>query len=105
MENIEDILKALAEEPQGDTADSAESGSESADSAGGGLFGDIDPQMLLGLMSAFETLSKPDDNERFLLSLKPLLREENRAKIDTAVKLLKIISLLPLLKDSGLKLL
>ena len=37
-----------------------------------------------------------------LLALKPLLREENRAKVDTAVKLLKLASLLPLLKDTGL---
>ena len=34
--------------------------------------------------------------------LKPLLREENRGKVDTAMRLLKLIELLPLLKESGI---
>lgn len=101
MDNIEDILRALADSPDG-----ANDGSGAADTdkgeKQGGLFDGLDPEMLLGLMSAFDALSKTDDNERFLLSLKPLLREENRAKVDAAVKLLKLLSLLPLLKDSGL---
>lgn len=104
MDNIEDILRALADSPDG--ADGGNGGNEPReDTQGekqGGLFDGLDPEMLLGLMSAFDALSKTDDNERFLMSLKPLLREENRAKVDTAVKLLKLLSLLPLLKDSGL---
>lgn len=98
MDNIEDILRALADSPE--DADGKESRSDGEKK--GGLFDGLDPEVLLGLMSAFDALSKTDDNERFLLSLRPLLREENRAKIDTAVKLLKLMSLLPLLKDSGL---
>lgn len=100
MDNIEDILKALAADssaPQAEQEAESKSGGEV-----GGFFDGIDPEALLEIMALFDSLSKPNDNERFLLSLKPLLREENRAKIDTAVKLLKIMSLLPLLKDSGL---
>ena len=58
--------------------------------------------MLLKMLSLFESLNQPDDNERFLLALKPLLREENRPKVDSALRLMKLFSLLPLLKDSGL---
>ncbi len=97
MDNIEEILRALTED------DSSPSNEQAADtSEGGGLFGDLDPGMLLTIMSMFESINKQDDNEKFLLALKPLLREENKAKIDTAVKFMKIFSLLPLIKDSGM---
>lgn len=97
MDNIEELLRALTEED-----DSSEEEKEQETKEGGGLFGELDPSMLLTIMSLFETMNKQDDNERFLLALKPLLREENRAKIDTAVKFMKLFSLLPLLKDSGM---
>ena len=47
-------------------------------------------------------LFRSSDNERFLLALKPLLREENRPKIDSALRLMKLFSLLPVLRESGL---
>lgn len=44
-----------------------------------------------------------DDNRtRLLLSLKPHLSEPKREKVDTAVKILKIIEMLPLLRETGL---
>ncbi len=97
MDNIEEILRALTEDDSSPSNGQAEDTSE-----GGGLFGDLDPSMLLTIMSMFESMNKQDDNEKFLLALKPLLREENKAKIDTAVKFMKIFSLLPLIKDSGM---
>lgn len=98
MDNIEELLRALTEED----GDSSEKEQDKSSSEGGGLFGDLDPNMLLTIMSLFESMNKQDDSERLLLALKPLLREENRAKIDTAVKFMKIFSLLPLIKDSGM---
>ncbi|MCM1164588.1 MAG: hypothetical protein NC299_08055 [Lachnospiraceae bacterium] len=101
MDNIEDILRALAEDDDDDKrADSAESAP--TNEQGGGLFSGLDPEMLLKMLSLFETFNQPDDNERFLLALKPLLREENRPKIDSAVRLMKLFTLLPLLGESGL---
>lgn len=95
MDNIEDILRALTEEDQTEDNETASDQSE-------GLFSGLDPEMLLRIMSLFETLNQPDDNERFLLALKPLLREENRAKIDSAIRLLKMFTVLPFIKDSGI---
>lgn len=43
-----------------------------------------------------------DNRTRLLLSLKPHLSEPKREKVDTAVKILKIIEFLPLLRDTGL---
>lgn len=101
MENIEELLRALTEEDDGE-----ESSGNTADTEGsegsGGLFSGLDPEMLMKLLSLFEALNQPSDSERFLLALKPLLREENRAKVDSAIRLMKLFSLLPVLKDSGL---
>ena len=97
MDGIEDFLRALSDD--GD-AEKADNNADSVQSEG--LFSGLDPEMLLKMLSLFETLNQPDDNERFLLALKPLLREENRPKIDSALRLLKLFSLLPILRESGL---
>lgn len=103
MENIEDILRALAEEPDEEPApEKKEAGGAEPSGGGGGLFDGLDADMLIKLIGMMESMNRQDDSERFLLALKPLLREENRAKIDAAVKFLKLFALLPLLKDSGL---
>ena len=101
MDNIEDILRALTEDDEDDNqADYEKTGSSEEQS--GGLFSGLDPEMLLKMLGLFETFNQPNDNERFLLALKPLLREENRPKVDSALRLLKLFSLLPVLKESGL---
>lgn len=97
MDNIEELLRALAEDN-----DEEQSEESVAESDGNGLFGNLDPSMLLTIMSMFESMNSTNDNERLLLALKPLLRDENRAKIDTALKFMKIFSLLPALRESGL---
>ena len=78
MDNIEELLRALTD----DDDDNGESGNSSENSGASGeqsegLFSGLDPEMLIKMLSLFETLNQPDDNERFLLALKPLLREEN----------------------------
>ena len=73
-------------------------GNESSD---GGIFDNIDPEMILKLMDIFSKLNSTDKNTELLMALKPHLRTENRAKLERAATLLKIMSLLPLLKDLG----
>lgn len=102
MENIEDILRALAEDSPQEDNDSAQGNSGAEDSSGEGLFSGLDIGTMAKAASLLGAAGSTSDNEKLLLALKPLLREENRAKVDTALKLLKLISLLPLLKDSGL---
>lgn len=97
MDNIEELLRALTEEDE-----SADSEPEQQENSGGGLFDGLDIDMLMKMMALFEQANRPNDNERFLLALKPLLREENRPKVDAAMKFMKIFALLPILKESGL---
>ena len=58
--------------------------------------------MIMKIGEIMSKLGETDKNTELLLALKPHLREENKAKIDTAVKLFRLISLLPYLKDSGM---
>ena len=102
MDNIEDILRALAEDSPDDGGDSEDSEYSGRSGEQGGLFDGLNMDMLMKLMSLFGSMNQQDDNERFLLALKPLLREEKRCKVDTAVKMLKLFALLPILKESGL---
>lgn len=98
MDNIEDILRALAE----DDDSSPPEGSSDNNEEDGGLFSGIDLGSMAKIAGLLNAAGNTSNDEKLLLALKPLLREENRGKVDTAVRLLKLISLLPLLKDSGL---
>ena len=71
----------------------------------GSLFGDnIDPAQIGKIMSVMSRLkSDRDDNRtKLLLALKPHLSAPRQEKVDTAIKLLKLIDLLPFLKESGM---
>lgn len=56
---------------------------------------------IMGIMSKLNSTAG-DNRAELLLALKPHLSEQRRSKVDSAVKILKLIELLPLLKDSGL---
>ena len=74
---------------------------ESTDNTGG-IFGDIDPEMLIKLISVFSQLNERDKNTDLLLALKPHLRAENRAKVDNAVQIMKLITIMGALNDNNL---
>ncbi len=99
MDNIEELLRALTEDDETEDETPHENKQEES---GGGLFDGLDIDMLMKLMTMLQQANQQSDDERFLLALRPLLREENRAKIDTAVKFMKLLSLLPVLRESGM---
>lgn len=47
-------------------------------------------------------MNKPDVRCDFLLALKPLLREEHRERVDQSVKMLRLMNMLPMLRESGM---
>lgn len=61
----------------------------------------FDPLKLIGLMSALNS-GADDKRAGLLLALKPHLSVDRQKRVDKAVKLLKIASLLPVLKEQGL---
>ncbi len=73
-----------------------------ADDGGGGIFGDIDPEMLIKLMAVFSQLNERDKNTELLLALKPHLKAENRPKVDSALQIMKLITIMGALNDNNL---
>ncbi|MCL1832186.1 MAG: hypothetical protein FWG45_04650 [Oscillospiraceae bacterium] len=81
-------------------SDNAESASNAGDFSG--FFENIDIDMVMKMGEVFAQLNKPDKNADLLSALKPHLRDENQHKVDTAMKLSRMITLLPFLKESGI---
>ncbi len=57
---------------------------------------------LMEFSKLLETASKTDKNTELILALKPHLKAETQQKADRLVKIFKLLSVYPLLKDSGL---
>ena len=66
-----------------------------------GLLGDVDLAAILPLVSAISG-GGDSDYAALIHALKPHLSEERRLKADQAIKILKIIDLMPVVKESGL---
>lgn len=67
--------------------------------------GGITPEALQTISRIAPLLSqvnREDDSTRLLHALRPLLSPPRQKKLDEAVKILQMMRLLPLLKDSGL---
>lgn len=59
-------------------------------------------QNIMGILPMLNAINKEDESTRLLNSLRPFLGEERRKKLDEAIKLMNIIKLLPIIKNSGL---
>lgn len=62
----------------------------------------IDINMIMKVQQAMSQLSTSDKNVELLLALKPHFGDERRKKVDDAIKIMQMIKLLPLIKESGL---
>ena len=64
----------------------------------------LDPEMLGKIMSLLNKLNSHTDDSRcqFLMSLKPMLSKSRQQKVETAISMLRIMSVLPLLNEQGL---
>jgi len=62
----------------------------------------FDFSKLIILQQLLSQVNKKDQNTDFLYALKPILKDENQVKIDRIIKILKLLALWPLIKDSGL---
>ena len=56
---------------------------------------------IMGILGSIEH-GKDDNRAKLLLALKPHLTDKRRKKVDSAIKLLKLIEALPLLKEAGI---
>ena len=99
---IMNMAKTLFSEGEKDEPQTALA--ESTENPGGllGLLPDgVDPIKLINIFSALNS-NQNDNRASLLLALKPHLSSERQPRVEKAVKLLKIASLLPVLKENGL---
>lgn len=97
----EESVRQLTELAQmmmsGDTAE-GDSGGEAVSQEGGGP----DLGALIKISSMIGTASQNDKNAELLLALRPHLREEKQKRVDKALKLLKLLAVWNMAKESGL---
>ncbi len=63
---------------------------------------DPDIGKIAKMLSLIKGPSGNDDRVKLLLALKPNLSPQRQQKVDSAIKILKLIEIAPLLKDAGL---
>lgn len=66
------------------------------------MFGADGMQTALKLMPLVSKLTQEDDTTRLLRAIKPFLSEARQSKLEEAIKLIRIINLLPIIKQQGL---
>lgn len=62
----------------------------------------IDMNSILQIQKAMQLFSQSNHNVELLRSLRPLLSEKRQKKVDDAVRIMQLIQMLPMLKESGL---
>lgn len=63
---------------------------------------DADMAKLMKIGTAVMQSGQNDPNIALIMALRPLLKEETRAKADRVVKIFRLLAAYPLIKDSGL---
>lgn len=102
MKQLTELASSLFSSSEGEGAgeesDSVKEDKKEEDSGGGT---DFDFSKLLMMGQVMNSVSN-DKNAELLIALKPLLKEERQAKVDKAVKMLKLFAVFNILKDSGM---
>ena len=104
MDNIGDLLSSISPEDMERLKNVASSAPKEQGAGGNRNAPNADISSLFGgdmaktLMTVATQMNKEDDNTRFISALRPLLSEDRRKKADEAMKFLKLMEMLPLLK-------
>lgn len=95
-------VRQMAESILGESGDDAPAPPSTPDiSSLGNMLGSEELQSIISVISKMK--SAGDDSRVQLISaLRPHLSEERKKRADTAIKILKLLDVLPLIKDSGL---
>lgn len=104
MERIKNLAGMLAGNGGGGQSAAPPPEEQASEKAGGSGMNDfpIDPAMLLKLKSAFDVMQKDDPRIDLLIALKPNLSTARRKKIDDAIHIMRLLSLMPMLKEQGI---
>lgn len=109
MDDLNQKLAQILNDPESmnrvkEMAESILSQNEKQEQPEDSVFGIPDSTELGNIMSIVSKLNQKNDDARtnLLAALKPHLSEPKREKVDTAIKILRLLDLLPALKESGI---
>ncbi|MBR6533593.1 MAG: hypothetical protein IKT44_04125 [Clostridia bacterium] len=109
MDDLNQKLAQILNDPESmnrvkEMAQSILSQSEKQEQKEDSVFGIPDSAELMNIMSIVSKLNQKNDDARtnLLSALKPHLSEPKQEKVDTAIKILRLLDLLPALKESGI---
>lgn len=110
QEDIENIKKTAegifggAGEPQKTESNAQNQNSDQSENILNGLsgLGMPDLSQLSALAPILQAFNSHDERLDFINALKPLLSQERRKKADEAMKMVRLLSVIPLLRDKGL---
>lgn len=83
-------------------SDSNPDNSENSSDSDSGAFSGLDFSKLIKIQEIIGAVSGKDKNAELLLALKPHLSPERQKKADKAIKLLKLLTVWNIIKDSGM---
>lgn len=64
--------------------------------------GGLDINMLMKMQQMMSSVPKNDKNTDLIRALKPHLKEERQDRVDEAIRMMQLMNMLPMLKESGL---
>lgn len=99
MQQLSELAKMI-QEADGTAEDSIQADSET-EKTGEAVSG-FDFAKLLQLQSAFSGMQEETNDTALLLALRPHLNEARQAKVDKAVRVLKLYAVFTMLKESGM---
>ena len=73
-----------------------------APNAAANLLGSLDVNTIAKVSQILQGLNTRDSNVELLLALKPHFGEKRQKKVDDAIRILQLVKMLPLLKETGI---
>ncbi len=62
----------------------------------------IDINMIMKIQQIFSSMNVSDKNSQLLVALKPHFSEQRSKKVDQAISMMRLFSMMPMLKESGI---
>ena len=97
--DLSSLLGMLGNSNAGQTSSPSSDGTASSEDA---VLPNIDVGMILKLQQIFQNMKVNDKNSQLLLALKPHFGQARQAKVDQAISMMRLFSMLPMLKESGI---
>lgn len=94
-------VRQMAENILGESGDRVPASSTPDVSSLGDMLGSGELQSIISVISKMKSAGD-DSRVQLITALRPHLNEERRKRADTAIKILKLLDALPLIKESGL---